>query len=171
MIDKTGVCESYSESFALVARFCGLNAIVETGTLEGGPHEWNRVNVDGDWYIVDVTNNDIDEFSNTLLMESENQVQGTLIPDGSAYLDNFSASDDTNDYYYKNEKYAKSDDELTQLIKDASNDGKEITNIKVDYSLGYTEDQLYSKIGELVKSGEADIRSAGYFNNTLALLK
>lgn len=84
---------------------------------------------------------------------------------------NFSASDDTNDYYYKNEKYAKSDDELTQLIKDASNDDKEITNIKVDYSLGYTEDQLYSKIGELVKSGEADIRSAGYFNNTLALLK
>ena len=67
LVNNYGVCESYSEAFALVGRMAGLDVIIETGYLQGGGHEWNRVCVDGQWCIIDVTNNDIDSCRNALL--------------------------------------------------------------------------------------------------------
>lgn len=85
--NQYGVCESYSESFALTARAAGLEAICETGTMFGGGHEWNRVKVDGSWCVLDVTNNDQEAISNALFNLSEEQIEGILVPDGSSYLD------------------------------------------------------------------------------------
>ena len=94
-----GVCESYSEAFALIGRIAGLQVVMESGDLQGGPHEWNRVCVDGSWCVVDVTNNDSD-FANPLLNVSEKQIEGVLIPDGYSYLDTYEALDETKEYYY-----------------------------------------------------------------------
>ena len=45
------VCEGYAEAFNLLMHQVGVTSI----SLEAHNHEWNLVNVDGDWYHVDAT--------------------------------------------------------------------------------------------------------------------
>lgn len=59
LIKKVGVCSSYASSFQLLAEAAGLECIIVTGVLDGTQaHAWNRVNIEGQWLTVDVTNND-----------------------------------------------------------------------------------------------------------------
>lgn len=94
-----GVCESYAEAFALVARFAGLNAVCEMGSAFGVNHEWARVQIDGAWYIIDVTNNDNEKMPNGILNYSDDLASGVLIGDGTAYLSNLEATSDRLEYY------------------------------------------------------------------------
>ncbi|MCR5302174.1 MAG: hypothetical protein K6E49_07005 [Lachnospiraceae bacterium] len=62
------VCDGYAKAFQYLLRQAGINAAVVTGeadsdsgTLsEQGPHAWNIVELDGDWYEVDSCWDDID---------------------------------------------------------------------------------------------------------------
>lgn len=54
LINKTGVCESYSESFQLLCNAVGINCIQKYGDN----HQWNAVMLDGEWYECDVTFDD-----------------------------------------------------------------------------------------------------------------
>ena len=59
LLNKTGVCSGYAGAFKLLAEEAGLECIVVTGYLDGElPHTWNKVKIDGEWQIVDSTNND-----------------------------------------------------------------------------------------------------------------
>lgn len=52
----TGVCEAYTKTFIAVAREVGLNSsYVESPFLN---HAWNLVELDGNWYHLDVTHDD-----------------------------------------------------------------------------------------------------------------
>lgn len=63
LVDNTGVCEAYAKSFKLIAEQLGYPTILVVGTARrerGGklytePHMWNYVQIDGEWYAVDVT--------------------------------------------------------------------------------------------------------------------
>ena len=61
--DTTVVCEGYSKAFKYLcdqSDFSGdISCITATGTMDGGDHMWNIVNMeDGCNYLVDVTNCD-----------------------------------------------------------------------------------------------------------------
>ena len=52
----SGVCESYSEVFALLLNYCDVENIIVTGLGNGGGHQWNMVKLDdGGWYWYDLT--------------------------------------------------------------------------------------------------------------------
>ena len=55
LVDKTAVCQGYATAFYRLALMAGLDARVVTGTGNGGPHGWNIVKLDGQWYYVDST--------------------------------------------------------------------------------------------------------------------
>ncbi len=57
LVDKNGVCESYSEAFQTLLSAVG---IVSTGVVgdAGGGHKWNAVRLDGEWYMCDITFDD-----------------------------------------------------------------------------------------------------------------
>lgn len=59
IVNKEGVCESYSELFQLLLIKNGINCVKVTGDgITGGerePHAWNYAEVDGAWYAFDVT--------------------------------------------------------------------------------------------------------------------
>jgi len=58
LVDRKGVCESYADAFNMLARACGLESIFVNGYTYGDPaltHVWNRVNISGQWAVVDVT--------------------------------------------------------------------------------------------------------------------
>lgn len=69
--NHTAVCEGYATAFDLLSREAGLETIMVTGHMNSNldvRHAWNRVNVDGQWYVVDVTTNDGDFARNSVLL-------------------------------------------------------------------------------------------------------
>ena len=49
------VCEGYAELFQYLCYCVGINATQVSGTANGGPHMWNTVCIDSNWYMLDVT--------------------------------------------------------------------------------------------------------------------
>ena len=54
LVNKYGVCESYAEAFQTLCFYVGINCTGVVGNAGGG-HKWNSVQLDGEWYMCDVT--------------------------------------------------------------------------------------------------------------------
>lgn len=52
-----GVCESYAEAFQTLCNAVGIQCTGIVGTA-GGPHKWNAVKIDNEWYQCDITFDD-----------------------------------------------------------------------------------------------------------------
>lgn len=55
LLHGAGVCQGYSEAFALLCRMSGIPCSMVSGTGRGVPHEWNVVVLNGTPVLVDVT--------------------------------------------------------------------------------------------------------------------
>lgn len=55
---KGGVCESYSKSYKYLCNIFGIENILVTGYSKSQSHAWNMINIDNEWYHVDLTWND-----------------------------------------------------------------------------------------------------------------
>ncbi|WP_062465482.1 DUF2510 domain-containing protein [Demequina maris] len=59
LVEGTAVCNGYAQAFLAMAEEAGLDAVQVTGSdlagTTGGDHAWNKVLVDGEWLLVDVT--------------------------------------------------------------------------------------------------------------------
>lgn len=59
LVNGLAVCDGYSRAFQTLADSCGLTTRRVTGTAAGVKgwegHAWNKIQLDGDWYNVDVT--------------------------------------------------------------------------------------------------------------------
>lgn len=51
-------CQGYAMTTYKMLKLAGLENRIITGTLNGVAHGWNLVKVDGQWYHLDITNND-----------------------------------------------------------------------------------------------------------------
>jgi len=54
LVDNKCVCEGYAEAFQYLAQQYGINCII----ARSSEHEWNFVEMNGKWYVVDVTYDD-----------------------------------------------------------------------------------------------------------------
>jgi len=54
LVENKCVCEGYAEAFQYIAKQYGINCII----ARSSEHEWNFVEMDGKWYVVDVTYDD-----------------------------------------------------------------------------------------------------------------
>lgn len=120
LVNNSGVCESYSEAFLLIAKSAGLDAVIDTGSLSGVNHEWNRVKIDGSWCILDVTNNDNEYIPNCYFNLSEAGAEGILISDADAFTSenygNYAASDDEKEYYFHKGQYASEAAQAVEVL-------------------------------------------------------
>lgn len=73
--DNLAVCDGISKSFAALASMEGITCIRDTGTSvkDGITHSWNKVYVNGKWYIIDATSGGIivntdEQFTNSFFM-------------------------------------------------------------------------------------------------------
>ena len=55
------VCEGYARAFKLLCKYAGIECILVTGDSKGVGHMWNMVNIEDNWYHVDVTWDDLRE--------------------------------------------------------------------------------------------------------------
>lgn len=52
-------CEGYAKTFAYICNKLGMETIVMTGNVaSGASHAWNKIKVGGNWYNIDLTNDD-----------------------------------------------------------------------------------------------------------------
>ena len=84
-----------------------MEAVIVTGRLDGVNHEWNRVNIDGQWYSMDVTNNDCDVLPNAYFNLPDELAENMLKQDNEAFIDekvsDYTSDDMNNEYYTKHE--------------------------------------------------------------------
>ncbi len=55
LVKNSAVCEGYSKAFQYLCYLVGINSTQVVGESMGVNHMWNTVNIDGAWYMVDVT--------------------------------------------------------------------------------------------------------------------
>lgn len=55
LVNGTGVCQAYAETFNLLLTAVGIDSEVVTGTADGEDHAWNIVKLEDQFYMVDVT--------------------------------------------------------------------------------------------------------------------
>lgn len=56
-VQKTAVCDGLSKAIQILLDKVNIQSIVLTGRLNGEAHAWNMVNLENEWYNLDVTSN------------------------------------------------------------------------------------------------------------------
>ncbi len=62
LVEHNGVCEGYTEAFQILCYAVGINCT----PIRSDDHTWNAVQIEGEWYQVDVTWDDpVDQYGNS----------------------------------------------------------------------------------------------------------
>lgn len=146
LINKMGAGISYSGAFKLLADEAGLESIVVTGYMDGAKaHTWNRVNIDGEWQSVDVTNNDNAFLANAVFNLPDRASKKILVEDDRFVMDScvnhYKADSDESEYYRFNGLYFDMDSIAEKLAEGLDENGT--ITLRTDYQLN---DKLYDKI-------------------------
>ena len=68
LVDGKAVCEGYAKAFAYLCDRVGIENLLVTG-MSADKHMWNMVKIDGEWYHIDVTQDDLNkELLNDLIL-------------------------------------------------------------------------------------------------------
>ena len=156
LVNGRCVCSGYAAAFKLLSEAAGLESIVVTGILDGGlSHEWNKVKVDGNWHIVDATNNDMDHIPNALLNIPDFAGERILVEDKAYMTDRhiarYRSDDESCEYYHVMKRFFPVGEAAGQLAGDLQADGEAV--LRTDYDLnderfyGITDD-VYEIMGD-----------------------
>lgn len=55
---KSTICQGYAMVAYKMFNMVGIQSRIVSGTVKGRGHAWNLVNINGNWYHLDITNND-----------------------------------------------------------------------------------------------------------------
>ncbi len=163
LLNQVGVCSSYAGAFKLLAQEAGLECIVVTGNLDGDlPHAWNKVKIDGEWQIVDSTNNDNELIFNALLNLPDHAANKVLVEDERYALDTvvkeYAAPTDEKEYYRINGKFFEQNEIIKPLTDELSAEGTAV--MRTDYAL--SDEEFMSIAQEVVnQSGREEL--SGYY--------
>ena len=150
LINGKCVCSGYAAAFKLLSESAGLESIVVTGILDGGlSHAWNKIKLDNEWQIVDVTNNDMDYVSNALLNLPNFAGERVLVEDKGFMMDkrinDYKGDSERCEYYHMMDQYFPVEEIAEQLSKDLQTEGKAV--LRTDYDL---DDSRFYEITDAV---------------------
>lgn len=159
LINGKCVCAGYAAAFKLLAEEAGLSSIVVTGMLDGTmPHAWNKVNINGEWQIIDVTNNDSDYIGNALFNLPENVSSKVLVEDKEYLMDmviaDYMGEGEEYEYYHITDSFFPVE-EMGQKLAESLQQN-EVAVLRTDYNLSDNEfyeitDAVYDILGDDVK--------------------
>lgn len=150
LINGKCVCAGYAAAFKLLADAAGLDSVVVTGVLEGNlAHAWNKVRIDGEWEILDVTNNDNEFLPNALLNLPDEAGRRSLTEDSDyvldGYLDSYACTNGQREYYRLNGMYYSYAEIGEKLVEQLSANGEAL--LRTEYAL---DDDTFQRIGQEV---------------------
>lgn len=171
LVNQVGVCASYAGAYKLLAEEAGLDCIVVTGYLDGSlPHAWNKVKVDGEWLIVDTTNNDNPYLFNALLNLPNNEADKVLVEDENYLIDaaisEYEAVQSEKEYYRISQKYYREDQIATALSNGVMQEGT--STLRTDYSLN---DEQFAAIAQQAAENSGSELKGTYWMGVIYLTK
>lgn len=148
LINNLCVCQGYAQAFKLLADYADLDSIVVTGYLGGVGHAWNKVNIDDNWFTLDVTNNDNEVFSNALFNLPDDFASLYLVEDKDFILDPYYSSvcgsvDTDYEFYHLTDNYYNLD-ELPKIIADKLEEPEPSFVIRTDFDC--PDEELYDLV-------------------------
>jgi transglutaminase-like putative cysteine protease len=86
LYDGTAVCQGYSLLMDKMLEAAGVKTIIIDGSIPEGTHAWNLVLLDGIWYHVDATNDDINRNkyylkTDDFMLDNDYKWDSSLFPD------------------------------------------------------------------------------------------
>ncbi|MDE6844805.1 MAG: transglutaminase domain-containing protein [Lachnospiraceae bacterium] len=164
LINGKCVCSGYAAAFKLLSETAGLESIVVTGILDGGlSHAWNKIKLDDEWQIVDVTNNDTDYISNALLNLPNFAGERILVEDKGFMMDNriddYKGDSESCEYYHMMDQYFPTEEIAEQLSEDLGAKGE--ATLRTDYDLD--DDRFYEITDSVYEIMGDDIDLYGYY--------
>lgn len=156
-----GVCQSYAYTMDLLLNMADVPCISLTGYANKTlPHAWNCINIDGNWYWIDVTNNYNTSGIPYYLYNASSDfaLKNNYVLDTSYELDSelnkVYNSDSSKDWYVENGLIVSSDEELTQAVILNWNTSDTISYaIRLNYTTTLTQDMVDEIGNGLVNSG------------------
>lgn len=156
LINGKCVCAGYSAAFKLLADEAGLESIVVTGFLEGSlAHAWNKVKIEGEWQIVDSTNNDNEYLFNALFNLPAEGGEHVLVEDNDYVLDNtiseYVGKTEDYEYYHLTDSYFSRQEIAKELAAQLNESGTAL--LRTDYTLNDYQfydiaDSIYDIMGD-----------------------
>lgn len=164
LVNGKCVCSGYAAAFKLLADAADLDAIVVTGFLEGSlSHAWNKVKIENEWQIVDVTNNDNEELINALLNLPSSVGNRVLVEDKGFMLDkmigDYTGESETYEYYHRIDSFFPVEEIAIELAEDLQDDGKAV--LRTDYDLN--DEKFYQIASAIYDLLGDDIDLYGYY--------
>lgn len=174
LVKGVAVCEGYSRAMKLLCDLSSLECTVVSGKSKNGSrwegHAWNIVKVDGEYYHLDVTNDDpvSKDGGSILAYYYFNLPDSEMLRTSTWDKANFPACTSTvNSYYYKNSMVAESRSAFDKAVQAALALKKTMIELKVgDYS-----DNNYSNLSELVFKTNAVVKYNSLINEELGIIR
>lgn len=161
LCNNVGVCQSYSYAFHILADKAGVDCMTLTGVMNGNlPHAWNVVDIDGQWYWIDTTNNmNTSGIPYLLYQTSYDTATGAgYTIDQEFALDSdipeVYTTDNSKDWWYQHNLMARSLGEVTTLFQSnyAGLEPGQLLAVKVTFDT--TEQQaLEAAVTGIINSG------------------
>ena len=173
LINGVGVCSGYADAFTLIATRAGLESVIVTGFLQGSlPHAWNRVNIDGQWYTLDVTNNDNEFFPNAFFNLSDQEASSILTEDTQWMLNRelprfVATSDALAEYYRYNRRFFDPEEIVAALVAGINEHGRATYRT----SVFLTEEQFQEIVMQVIlETGNTDLLG-GHFLGIITIME
>lgn len=135
LVEKKANCEGYAKAFGLLASEAGVKNVLVTGiTDKGENHAWNQVLVNGSWYNIDVTWDDIGVVGNAgrlYFLCNDMDFGRTHVPDGK-YFEPFVCDDSEENFYVANNLLADSLEDADGILRREIRKGSSEINIKFE---------------------------------------
>ncbi len=164
LVNGKCVCSGYAAAFKLLSEEAGLESIVVTGILDGGlSHAWNKIKLDNEWQIVDVTNNDTDYIANALLNLPNFAGERILVEDKSFMMDkkidDYKSDSEDSEYYHITDRYFPAEDIAEQLSGSLRETGE--ATLRTDYDLN--DERFYEITDSVYEIMGDDIDLYGFY--------
>lgn len=142
LVEKQANCEGYAKAFSYLAGKMGLKCVLVTGkTNKGENHAWNQVRIDGDWYNLDVTWDDMDVSGGArkVYFLCDDEDFGKTHIAENAYFKPFECTATKNNYYIRNGLFATENSEADAIIRRETASGKRVIELKFSDSQAYAD--------------------------------
>nr|WP_245347220.1 S-layer homology domain-containing protein [Cohnella lubricantis] len=134
-VEGTAVCQGYAYAAHLLLELAGIDSLLATGVAGGDDHMWNKVNIGGDYYNLDVTWDDPapDEEGRTRYSYF-NITDEQLAEDHTWEMEQFpSATATAANYYEAKGLVVRSAEEMKSRLNDAIASRSETMTFRADY--------------------------------------
>lgn len=85
LVNGDCVCEGYAKAAQLLLKMCGMETYYVVGDTPEGGHGWNLVKVDGEYYQLDITWNDVDSSPNQYFLVTDDYMSLSRTWDRTKY--------------------------------------------------------------------------------------